>query len=111
MKRSPESAHPGRAGLITPRFERSLARLMLAGVTSASLLLGTGLVLWLGAGDTRTSGTILRAGLFVLMATPMLRVALSVAESIRQRDWLGVAATLAVLVILLAGTVVAIRRG
>jgi uncharacterized membrane protein len=98
-------------GMTTPQFERALSRLMLAGVWSASLFLGLGVLLWLGASTRAASAALLRIGLFILMGTPMLRVALSVAESVRQRDWLGLAATLAVLVILLAGTVMALLRG
>jgi hypothetical protein len=99
------------ADAMTPAFERFLARLMLAGVWSASALLGLGLVLWLAGPGGTASFTALRWGLFVLMGTPMLRVAMSVAESIRQRDWFGLAATLAVLVILLTGTALALGHG
>ena len=43
---------------------------------------------------------LLRAGLFVLMATPILRVIVSIVEYVRMRDWFFVATTLAVLTVL-----------
>jgi uncharacterized membrane protein len=45
-------------------------------------------------------GAILTSGLFVLMATPMLRVAVAVIESVRMRDWSFVATTLAVVILI-----------
>jgi hypothetical protein len=96
---------------MTPQFERLLSRLMLAGVWSASLFLAVGLVTWLSDPAAGAAGTLLRYGLLVLMATPMLRVALSVVEAARQRDWFSLAATFAVLAILLTGTLIALRRG
>jgi uncharacterized membrane protein len=95
--------------LPTPAFERAVSRLMLAGVWTASACLAAGLVLWLRTAGLSGEGA-LHAGLLVLMATPALRVVLSVAESIRQRDWFAFASTLAVLAILIAGTMLALRH-
>ena len=51
--------------------------------------------MWYAAGAA--TGRLLTAGLLVLMATPMLRVLLSLVEYVRMRDWLFVATTLVVL--------------
>src|SRR5688500_19739052 len=74
-------------------LERLLGRLMLIGVTISGVSLATGLVLWLTSGrGTR----LLEVGLIALMGTPMLRVAVSLIEAVRRRDWFFVGATLAV---------------
>jgi hypothetical protein len=85
-------------------FERALRWLMLAGVATAAALLFAGLMYALIQGASANNNRLLVVGLIVLMATPLLRVALSCVEASRQRDWLLVWATLAVLVILIAGT-------
>ena len=86
------------------RFERTLVRAMLAGVWISSILLSAGLALLLFARASSASDDLLRWGLLVLMATPVLRVVLSIAEATRQRDWFWLWTTVAVAVIL-AGTV------
>jgi uncharacterized membrane protein len=50
-------------------------------------------------------------GLIALMATPMLRVAVSFVESIRTRDWFFVAATLAVVMLLASTVILSFRVG
>ena len=77
-------------------LERLLGRLMLAGVVIAALCLLTGLALWLveSAGEL-----MLRAGLFVLMATPMLRVSVALVEAVREEDWFLVGTTLSVMLL------------
>lgn len=92
----------------TDSLERLLARLMLAGVTFSALALLIGLALWL-AGPRTTR--LLEVGLIALMATPMLRVAVSFVESIRTRDWFFVAATLAVVMLLASTVILSFRVG
>ena len=93
---------------MTPRalstFERTLVRAMIAGVSTSSVLLAAGLALLLFSRAVGAADTLLRWGLLVLMATPVLRVMLSIAEAIRQRDWFWFWTTVAVAVIL-GGTV------
>ena len=48
---------------------------------------------------------LLRVGLVILMATPVMRVALSVTEAIRQKDWFWLWTTIGVTLVL-AGTMV-----
>lgn len=75
---------------------------MLAGVWSSATLLAAGLLLALSGADA-AAGHMLRAGLLILMGTPVMRIVLSVAEAIRQRDWFWLWTTVAVAVVL-AGT-------
>jgi uncharacterized membrane protein len=87
-----------------PAFERLLVRVMLAGVLVSTAVLSSGLV-WLLLRPASVAGQqLLDAGLVVLMATPMVRVALSIAEALRRRDWFWLWSTAAVVVVLL-GTV------
>lgn len=83
-------------------FERALARAMLTGVWLSAAALAAGLLLALARPHTGTGHLLLRAGLVVLMGTPVLRVVLSVAEAIRQRDWFWLWTTLAVAAVLSA---------
>ncbi len=81
-------------------LETLLGRLMLAGVICSAGLLLAGLTMFLAGGTGRATAVVLTAGLFVLMATPVLRVGVSVIESIRTRDWFFVLTTIAVMVLL-----------
>jgi uncharacterized membrane protein len=84
------------------RLEIHLGRVLLTGVLSSASLLAAGLVLWL-AGTAPALGTwLLTAGLFLLMATPMVRVIVSLAEYVRMRDWFFATTTVAVLLVLAA---------
>jgi uncharacterized membrane protein len=85
-------------------FERTLMRVMLAGVWVSAACLAAGLAVLLLSRRTTEGDALLRAGLLVLMATPLLRVVLSIAEALRQRDWFWLWTTVAVAVVL-AGTV------
>ena len=87
------------------KLETILARLMFAGVAFSALLLVTGLVLWLTGRQTR----LLDVGLIALLATPMLRVAVSFLEAVRVRDWFIVGATLTVVALLSASLVLSFR--
>ena len=87
-----------------PAFERTVARLMLGGVWVSAVCLSVALALLLWLRRSAQADVLFRIGLLVLMATPILRVVLSVAEAIRQRDWFWLWTTVAVTLIL-AGTV------
>ena len=88
-------------------LERLLARLMLGGVQVSAGCLIAGLALWLS--NVEPYGTrLLTAGLLTLMATPMLRIAVSVAEAVRLRDWFFIITTAAVAVLLSMGVVYAL---
>jgi hypothetical protein len=86
-------------------FERTLARVMLTGVWLSAACLAVALSVQLMAFHVRLPDVLLRIGLVILMATPVMRVFLSVTEAIRQKDWFWLWTTIAVTVIL-AGTMV-----
>lgn len=89
-------------------LERLLARLMLGGVQLSAAALVLGLGLWLADVAGAQASWLLTGGLIALMATPMLRVAVSVVEAIRLRDWFFVAATAAVAALLTLSVVYAL---
>lgn len=79
------------------RLEAHVGRLFVAGVSVSSAMLAVGLVLFLLTPDAPAASKLLNAGLLVLMATPMLRVLLSVVEYVRMRDWFFTTTTLVVI--------------
>jgi uncharacterized membrane protein len=58
------------------------------------------LIGWLAAGPSTWSNGALTLGLIVLMATPILRVVVSLVAYVRMRDWFFVLTTVAVFVLL-----------
>ena len=93
------------------RLEQDLGRLLVAGVVVSAVLLAAGLALWLASPGAPLSRWLLNGGLVVLMATPILRVFVSVVEYVRMKDWVFVATTILVLVELTVTVVVALTRG
>ncbi len=92
------------------RLEQKLGQLLVTGVIASAALLAAGLLFWLSnPGAPRTAG-LLNAGLIVLMATPIMRVIVSVAEYVRLRQWFFVAVTLVVLAELSVTVAVALSR-
>ena len=93
------------------RLEHRLGRLLVTGVIASAVLLAAGLALWLANPEAPVARWLLNGGLVVLMATPILRVFLSVVEYVRVRDWFFVAITVVVLIELTVTVVVALTRG
>ncbi len=111
------------------QFEDQLANLLRAGVILAAIVVFLGGAIYLTCGGTRPDyktfygeppeyrqiGRILseaiglrgrgliQLGLLLLIATPIARVALSVFDFLRERDWLYVTVTLIVLAVLVYG--------
>ena len=81
-------------------LEALLSRLMLAGVICSASSLLIGLAMFLGGLNNRAPAIALAFGLVVLMATPVMRVAVSVVESLRTGDWFFISTTIAVMVLL-----------
>jgi uncharacterized membrane protein len=79
------------------QLELHVGRLFTVGVTVSALSLAAGLALFLASPQSPATGTLLSTGLIVLMATPMLRVLLSIVEYVRMGDWFFVLTTLAVI--------------
>lgn len=88
------------------RLEDLLGRVLVTGVVVSATILGIGLVLELAGANAHP---VLRLGLILLMATPILRVAVSLVEYLRIRDWFFSFTTGAVLLVLLTSVVVALR--
>jgi uncharacterized membrane protein len=92
------------------RLEHHVGRLFIAGVAVSTSILAVGLALFLFAPDAPAGNRLLDAGLLVLMATPMLRVLLSVVEYVRMGDWFFASTTLAVIVELSVTVLSALRQ-
>jgi uncharacterized membrane protein len=93
----------------TDRLERSLGRILTAGVLASTGLLASGLLLQLLGVQPGAASALTKAGLVVLMATPVARVVASVIAYALERDWLFAVLTTAVLIILLGSLAVSMR--
>jgi len=80
------------------RLEHQLGRLLITGVSIAAFCLSLGLLLFMRDHTSVFAARVMNIGLIVLMATPILRVIVSIVEYVRIRDWFFVATTVAVLV-------------
>jgi len=92
------------------RLELTLGRLLQAGVISSAICLAAGLVSWMARGPSELSTALLTIGLIVLMATPIVRVVVSLVAYIRMRDWFFVMTTIMVFVLLAATVVLALLK-
>jgi uncharacterized membrane protein len=88
-------------------LELTIGRVLRLGVGASSVLLGAGLLLALIHEADGVAKIVLTTAIVVLLATPAARVAISVVEYVRERDWLFVALTLIVLLTLAGSVVVA----
>ena len=71
---------------------RKRLELLLKGTLLASTIcLVAGLVLWVAQAKADGDTTLLRAGLLMLMSTPVMRVVISAGEALRARDWVHLA--------------------
>lgn len=89
------------------RLEEILGRVLIAGVVSSAVLLGIGLVIEFAGGP---SHHLLQSGLILLMATPILRVIVSLVEYVKMRDWFFATTAGAVLLVLLTSVGLALSR-
>lgn len=80
--------------------ERVISAVTLIAFWMAFTMLAVGLALWIAIPSSEAGPLCLNAGLLGLLLMPVLRLAWTLAEAIRQRDWLMFTATLAVLTIL-----------
>jgi len=87
------------------RVERTVGFVLRLGVTTSSLCLGAGLLLGL-LNVGLASHLFLQAGVLVLLATPIMRVIVTVVEFFAERDWVFVVLT-AIVLVELAGSIVA----
>ena len=92
------------------RLEVQLGRLLQAGVLSSAACLAAGLALWLAGAPAGPANAILTAGLLILMATPVLRVIVSLIEYVQMRDWFFVVTTMLVFGVLLVTVTLAVLK-
>jgi uncharacterized membrane protein len=92
------------------RLERQLGWLLVTGVASSALCLTLGLALMMFSVEHAWSERLLTTGLLILMATPMLRVVVSIVEYVRIREWFFVLTTFIVLAELVGGVLYALHR-
>lgn len=88
-------------------LEHRIGRVLTIGVRTSALFLAAGLALSF-AGATWVAAWLMTAGLLLLMATPVARVATSMIEYLRHRDWTFSILTAIVLLELCAGVVAAL---
>jgi len=89
-------------------FESALGRLLGIGVLASTACLALGLALSLSRPAGGAQPALLTAGLIVLMATPIARVAVSAFTYTRRHDWLFASLTGIVLLELLASVAAAL---
>ena len=92
------------------RLETHLGRLLFAGVAASAACLAAGLAMWVAGGDSPLASGVLATGLVTLMATPILRVVVSLVEYVRMRDWFFVATTVIVFGVLLVTVTLALLK-
>ena len=90
------------------RLEEHIGTVLRVGTLASSVLFAIGLLLVLGRDTGELPRVLLTVALLVLIATPPMRVVISVIEYLRERDWMFVILTFIVL-LALAGSVVAAR--
>jgi uncharacterized membrane protein len=91
------------------RLEHHLGRLFVLGLSLSAAALVCGLVMFLWMPDAPLKTWFLNAGLVILMATPILRVIVSVIEYVKMGDWFFVIATVVVLLELSVTMIYAFR--
>ena len=92
------------------RLEVRLGHLLVTGVIASASLLAIGLALWLSGSHMNASVWLLNAGLIALMATPILRVLVSLGEYMAMKQWFFAGVTVLVLLELTVTVLVALSR-
>jgi uncharacterized membrane protein len=92
------------------QLEVQLGRLLHVGVLTSAVCLATGLALWIAGTAAGPANALLTAGLVMLMATPILRVVVSLIEYVRMRDWFFVATTVVVFGVLVVTVTLAVLK-
>jgi uncharacterized membrane protein len=95
-------------GLLVGHLENRIGAILRVGVHASTSCLAGGLLLALFTRDTTVAPWLMTVGLVVLMATPVLRVVVSIVEFAAHRDWMFFILTGIVLLELCAGVVAAL---
>ena len=93
------------------RLERLIAGVLRTGLSISLILLALGLALTLIQSAPEAADRLLRAGLIILMATPIARVVVSAGSYAVDGDWKFVAITLSVLAVLALSVIAALNIG
>jgi len=88
-------------------LERIIGTVLRVGVGASSICLVAGVLLFF-AGVGAIASPLLQTGIVILLATPVARVVVSVAQYVGERDWTFTTLTVVVLVELLASVVAAL---
>ena len=88
------------------RLQDQVGRLLRRGARLAAVVLAAGLGLWMF--QATSAEPVLAAGLIILMAIPVARIAASLVEAIRQGDRLLVWSTVIVLAVMVATLVLSL---
>ena len=89
-------------------LERAVGAVLRAGVTISSACMVLGLVATLATGEGAAARVLLHAGIIILLATPVARVAVSIVQYVIARDWTFAVLTTIVLVELAASAIAAL---
>jgi uncharacterized membrane protein len=92
------------------RLEVHLGRLLNTGVLTSAACLALGLALWMAGSAEGPANVLLTTGLVILMATPILRVIVSLVEYVRMRDWFFVGTTVLVFGVLILTVTLAVLK-
>ncbi len=79
----------------TPRLEQIIGIVLRLGVAASTICLALGLLL--SFAGVPVAALLLQIGIIVLLATPVARVCVSIAEYVAERDWTFTLLTLIVL--------------
>jgi uncharacterized membrane protein len=91
------------------RLEHLVGAVLRIGTLASTVILALGLAMALAMPSSTAGPVVIRAGLLVLLATPVARVVASVVDYTRDRDWLFAALTFLVLVIVLGSVLIGAR--
>jgi uncharacterized membrane protein len=90
------------------KLEQVIRTILRAGVAASSIFLAIGLAWSFASPGSTIAGMLMTIGLFILLGTPITRVAASVVDYAVQRDWLFVVLTAIVLLEIVAGVIAAL---
>lgn len=91
-----------------PRLERRIGVVLRVGVAASSICLAVGLVLSFVGAAGSIAAWLLQTGIIVLLATPVARVTVSIAQYVNERDWPFTTITIIVLLELIASAAAAL---
>ncbi len=89
-------------------LERAVGAVLRAGVTISIVCMVLGLITTLATGEGEAARLLLHAGIIILLATPVARVVVSIAQYVMFRDWAFAVLTTIVLVELAASAIAAL---